>query len=504
MSRKLIYGFLATGMFLILISTIAGFGRNAEGTPANADAPDKSLLETQIIMAQPDIFKELERPPVLFDHQRHTKALEDKSCDICHLKNKKGTLTYGFLEVKEKADRRSIIDAYHAKCNGCHGGNGEGSEKAHDLGCGECHVEKLQYQTAEWYPAVFEHVNHLEAMEESCGTCHHEYDEAQGALVYQKGNEATCSNCHKMKDEGTRLALQKAGHVRCIGCHEQKYLEGKRKENPYVCQGCHKLEGEPAQPEIEILTIRPYQSEPEKLLIGYPGSILPPVPYDHKKHVEEKTCNKACHPFHARTLVETDTRFLKTGDACNQCHTQAKVEMTADAINADEVYHNAESPHSCIGCHTQKNKEITKADEKTPVKCTQCHTGEETLVEVAKAAQGQPPKEGPETYIISRLSKKRLPVEFKHALHVKMIEKCNGCHHDSPENEYPQCDACHGISANFGKTSTVKLVSAYHRMCLGCHRSIGAGPITCVKCHEEREAQNWVADQDLQTTTAGK
>jgi hypothetical protein len=39
-------------------------------------------------------------------------------------------------------------------------------------------------------------------------------------------------------------------------------------------------------------------------------------------------------------------------------------------------------------------------------------------------------------------------------------------------------------------------VSAYHRLCLGCHRNIGIGPITCIKCHEKREVQNWAADAD--------
>ncbi len=492
MSRKLICGFAAIGTLLFLLSPIAGYGRSAEESPAEANTTEQALLDTRIIMADPNVFKELERPPVLFDHKRHTEALKDRTCNACHIVNKKGTLTYEFLRLEEGADRRSIIVAYHEKCGQCHGGALEGREEADGLGCGECHVKKVEYQAAEWYPALFEHVDHMEAMEEGCGTCHHTFDENLRKLRYEEGAEATCGNCHGKKDKGTKGALHKVGHIKCIGCHEQQYQAGARKQDPYECQSCHKLE-EPAGPETEMLAIRPYQAKPTNLLIGYPGSILPPVPYDHQKHIEGKTCSKSCHAFHVRTLAEIDVRFLKTGDACRQCHTQAEVKMTADAISAHNVYHDAASPHSCIGCHKEENKKASKADSKAPVKCKDCHTGEKPEVTLAEAGQ-TPPPEGPETYIISRLSNKRLPVEFRHGLHAKMIDNCSSCHHDSPKDKQPPCDTCHGISEDFAKKSKISLVSAYHRMCLGCHRNVGIGPITCVKCHEERETQNWAAD----------
>ena len=81
-----------------------------------------------------------------------------------------------------------------------------------------------------------------------------------------------------------------------------------------------------------------------------------------------------------------------------------------------------------------------------------------------------------------------MPVEFRHALHATMIDNCATCHHHSPENERPACYTCHGISSDFAKESKIRLVGAYHRMCLGCHRNTGIGPITCVKCHEEKQA----------------
>jgi len=188
-----------------------------------------------------------------------------------------------------------------------------------------------------------------------------------------------------------------------------------------------------------------------------------------------------------------DVHFLRTGDACRQCHTVAGAKTGVDALSAAKVYHDAESPKSCIGCHTKENTELAGKKSaapgkeeaiKRPVTCRECHKREEAPVPPVVVS---PEDTGPESYVISVLSKKRLPVTFAHSQHVTMIEKCDTCHHHGPENEGLRCGTCHGISSVLGKKSRLTLISSYHRMCIGCHRETALGPISCNKCHEERE-----------------
>jgi len=479
--RKLVASLFASALLCGLFLVATGYGLSIESV--DRDAPD-----TQIVMSLDEALGEMERPPVLFDHGKHTESLKEDGCRVCHKPDAEGKVTYEFCTWGESADRRAIIDANHEKCAACHGGDAEGSEKARELACGECHVEDFEYRAYKWYRATFNHADHIDLMEKGCDTCHHKYDERTGESIYQKGDEAACGSCHKRKDEGKKSALRKAGHTRCIGCHEERYPEVKKEADPYSCNGCHKPEEEPAEVHEVELAARPYEKRPTKLLLSYPGSIMPAVPFDHKKHVPEDDCAKTCHPFHARTLARFDTRFVRSGDACQQCHLLAEVKIMTGGVEADKVYHDPESPHSCRGCHIKENEKPKKEEEKSPVTCKGCHTGGEVLEAVVEEFDLEAQPEGPETYVIARLSKKRLPVKFPHARHAKMVDNCNACHHESPEKEIPTCYACHGASTDFTKKSSLKLVGAYHRMCIGCHRSMGDGPITCNKCHEEKEA----------------
>ena len=464
-----------------------------------ADAADNDQPGKQIVMALDEAFGELERPPTLFDHKKHTDELKEEGCRLCHEPNEEGKVTYELPQFDEDADKRAIIDANHERCMACHGGDAKGSEKARALACGECHIEEIGYRAYKWYRATFNHANHIDSMEKGCDTCHHKYDEQTGESIYQKGDEAACGSCHKNKDEGKKKPLRTAGHNQCIGCHEEQYPEIKKDTDPYACIGCHKPEEKPAEIHEITLAARPYEKRPEKLLLSYPRAILPGVPFDHKKHVPEDECAKTCHQFHARTLARFDTRFAKTGNACQQCHMVIEKEIASAAVEADKVYHDPESPHSCRGCHIEKNKEPKKEEEKSPETCRGCHTGGEDLELAVAEFDLEARPEGPETYVIERLSRKRLPVKFPHANHAKMVDNCDACHHESPEKEIPTCYACHGASTDFNKKSKLQLVGAYHRMCIGCHRSMGDGPITCNKCHEEKETVQ-SSDQPLQTS----
>ena len=83
-------------------------------------------------------------------------------------------------------------------------------------------------------PAVFRHDEHNEAAEiEECNECHHVYDD-DGKLVEDESSEdQLCSDCHELEANGRQLALMKAFHTNCKGCHQQK------KAGPVMCGQCH-------------------------------------------------------------------------------------------------------------------------------------------------------------------------------------------------------------------------------------------------------------------------
>jgi hypothetical protein len=456
------------------------------------------------MMARPEVFKKLERPPVLFDHLRHVETLKVEGCSVCHKPDAQGRIVYQFYDPKKMLDGRELIDAYHDKCMVCHDGDAEtvkDAKSAKALGCGECHSETAEYKPVEWYQAAFDHYRHINEMEQGCGTCHHVYDEQQKKLVYNKGDETSCGGCHKDTDDAKAESLRKVGHTSCIGCHVEKSLAAETKMDPYSCKGCHRPEAKPAPIEPRALVAHAYQQNPTTLLISYPGSILPGVPFDHEKHAkpnEPDTCTKSCHQFHVRTLAGFDPLFLKTGDACRQCHAQSDVTKSVDAMTVDKVYHAKDSDSSCVGCHTKKVEQDKTLQ--APVTCKECHKAE-TPTEPVRMAEPVSEDKGPESFVIARLTRKYMPVTFPHATHTKMIERCDYCHHHGPEKERPTCAACHGAPLDFTKLTRPRLLSAYHRMCMGCHKNMGIGPVTCTKCHEERET-TYALGQRMRMSTA--
>ena len=74
---------------------------------------------------------------------------------------------------------------------------------------------------------------------ESCGVCHHVYDEEQKKLIAADGMEAMCADCHELKKKGNTLGLRKAYHGSCNKCHRKLKKEGKP-AGPTTCGECHK------------------------------------------------------------------------------------------------------------------------------------------------------------------------------------------------------------------------------------------------------------------------
>lgn len=95
--------------------------------------------------------------------------------------------------------------------------------------------------------------------------------------------------------------------------------------------------------------------------------------------------------------------------------------------------------------------------------------------------------------------KNRPAVAFDHESHMRSNE-CLDCHHDyqGGENVLDEsdldedgsalCTACHDRKAS------IDLKAAYHRQCMGCHRTVNkeesaALPITCQECHPRRSPE---------------
>jgi hypothetical protein len=81
---------------------------------------------------------------------------------------------------------------------------------------------------------VFNHDEHNElAKIEACNACHHVYDEEGNLLEEESSEDQSCAECHELKASGRKLALMKAFHTNCKGCHQDK------DKGPVMCGQCH-------------------------------------------------------------------------------------------------------------------------------------------------------------------------------------------------------------------------------------------------------------------------
>ena len=70
-------------------------------TPAGQHRPPAApgALERFIFITIPEAFSDLDRAPVRFFHEKHTKALEPEGCETCHPKKDNGTFEFTFPET---------------------------------------------------------------------------------------------------------------------------------------------------------------------------------------------------------------------------------------------------------------------------------------------------------------------------------------------------------------------------------------------------------------------
>jgi len=508
-------------------------------------------------------YPNLERPPVKFYHDKHTNALKKEGCGICHPENKNkeitGQFTYSYPKVKDEKNKETLMNSYHTACIGCHKGRIKEGKKSGPATCGECHIkkahEKIQYLAikpeyyqpaqdvyhqeclachkqgkklnkdakplpwgdfylqvkrekegtgAVWPQVHFDyylHYKHDKALEKKCELCHHIYSEKEKKLIYKKGTESSCRDCHKEKAVGETRSFREVAHAECISCHMERKKEGKE-AGPFTCEGCHNLRQRTVEEMADIP--RPDLKQKDRYLISIDDATLNAVPFNHKAH---EGYTRSCRDCHHETM-----------NACNKCHT-LKGAKEGGNVTLGEAYHEMSSKWSCIGCHEVKKSEpscagchhLIENDLTQTSSCGVCHRGPEEKTEGAKmlpAPDQLLPEKLANQLNLGALEKTYKAATFPHLLIIKKLTDisnkdklarpfhtqgmtiCAGCHHYTPmeaQKQLAPCSTCHSIRREPRK-SVPTLFGAYHRQCVGCHEKmqLKVQPRDCTKCHEEK------------------
>ncbi|MFZ5568898.1 MAG: sulfate respiration complex hexadecaheme cytochrome HmcA [Thermodesulfobacteriota bacterium] len=502
---------------LLSISTIRVSGTE---TQQQADsAPDPAGI---ISIDGMKIFGDLERPPVLFQHDRHTAAVQKqgKDCTVCHLQQE-GNLLLLFKRAENSAPK-AVMNLYHENCIACHKETDAAKQPSGPVECGGCHVEKPTVQPAQ-QPAGMDkslHFRHSKALENKCDSCHHEYDSVAKKLIYVKDAEGSCRFCHKQVTEENRISISLAAHKACIGCH-LKTASRQQKTGPFTCAGCHNAESRRLVEKISPVP-RMERKQPDVAMIKTGKEQVEHrmnfTPFDHKAHENYNDTCRVCH--HAGM------------QACNTCHTMDGKKEGAD-IRLEQAMHRINADPSCIGCHTRQQQKrecagchalMSPDGGSSDATCAKCHSAiptadqQSVTPEEEKAAAaallgartfitGLPEeKDIPEKVVIKRMSDKYEPVELPHRKIVKTLFEeikdnklagyfharqetiCQGCHHNSPASlNPPQCVSCHGKPFSDPDVLKPGLLGAYHIQCMECHKKMEIDkPATCTECHKKK------------------
>jgi hypothetical protein len=495
---------LCLGLLTVLII----YGMRVEGLTGPVTEPDAKRPDVISIDAM-KVFGNLERPPVIFLHDRHTEALSSRGqdCSACHLKetDTKGQerLSIKYQRIQDTS-RNEVMRIYHDNCIQCHTEVASEGENSGPLVCGECHREKPDIVSSGQPMGMDKslHFRHVKAHENKCEQCHHEYDEKTKTLFYAKGREGTCRYCHKEEPEDNRMSMRNASHTSCVDCH----LKTKAKDltsGPINCEGCHDLA---AQEKIEVVQDLP------RLERGQPDIVFvdreQPDPYtdpEFKKETNENFMNQVpfSHLSHENSNDTCRVCHHAGMESCVSCHT-LKGSKEGNFVRLETSMHKIDSDMSCVGCHESRKDDKNCAGchdfmpsgmkKKDPSSCAGCHL--EPLPDVSDliAASADLPNEIsdngsvhksdpvarmllesrtpimttydeediPEKVIIKKLSKKYEPTELPHRKIVNTLMK---------------------------NIQDSKITQYFHQdpgtLCQGCHHNspVSKKPPSCASCH---------------------
>jgi hypothetical protein len=494
----------------------------------------------------PDLFTDLERGPVKFPHDRHTDALDKKSCSTCHQTDPQESLSFSFPKNPNIQNRDALTNSYHDACIGCHQERRDLKLSTGPDTCGECHIaeqklvaktyqprdtafytglqdtyhqdclqchdnnqskaktaEELDWksfyikvdknQQVHWPKSNFNnalHNKHEKALENQCENCHYLSPQTIAKLQTRE-EEPGCRDWLKEKSNDGGFSDQKSAHLKCIGCHlendqvKANQLESKSKVSNIYCRDCH-------QPSQKALTAKNQSTliecnQKEKLLIqSEKQPSMGAVSFNHDSH---QTINDNCQSCHHNTL-----------DSCSDCHQPIGIAK-GENITLYEAYHAKSTALSCIGCHETEKKQadcsgchesITQHGQEDT--CVTCHSG--TLDQITKDQKLPDPKtliteSTQDDFDINLLKNEYKGAWFPHlAMAKKLTEIANNSQLASFFHTKPTtvCQTCHH---NAPVTKDVKPPK-----CATCHTTrnepfdaiptlLGAYHQDCLGCHKE-------------------
>ena len=482
-------------------------------------------------------------PSVEFYHDLHTQALSN-DCSICHVQ-KEGQLSFMFQRSDEVTAEKAM-DLYHENCIPCHVKTRNSGQKSGPVTgqCRSCHAEDKPSQST-WTSLQFDrslHYQHETSQfiqsknsddSENCSVCHHQYDEQEQQLFYEKDQEESCYYCHESEKSNEDLSAKKVFHDSCVNCHVQKNeTDPEQETGPFTCSGCHdpnqqkyfeQLADIPRydrnQPDMTLVTGWDAPATHTESFQAMIATRMDPVPFNHKVHEKHTETCKACHH--------------KSLSQCSDCHTYEGHE-DGDHVRLETIMHDPESQRSCIGCHdTNKSRpDCAGCHEQIPDKvfadhrCVTCHAANVQNVDLASMTEAEvaalarkaseerskalkpPPMDlAPEDVTIGHLAAEYSPAEFPHALILEDLKDrtdksslaqtfhgdgstlCRGCHHNnSAAGKFLSCQACHGRQGrkDYGRPD---LNAAFHGQCITCHQEMNFkkfGSTDCQECHAEK------------------
>ncbi len=514
---------------LLTVSIGCIYGTGITGTiPAGESALKRADVIKIDSMAA---FGRLEKSPVEFLHDNHTRALalKDLDCTACHMT--KNDRIYPKFKRFEDTDRIEVMNIYHQGCIACHGEMRLSREKTGPVDCDDCHTGKEKYLSSRQAMGFDKslHFAHSQKAENKCEKCHHAYDKTKKELFYDKGKEGTCRYCHEEKTQDNRISMQQASHLGCINCHLNTPVK-EQINPPLTCAGCHDpIEQQKIKKRADIP--RMDRNQPDIVLLKAASRAsnadekmnrMNLVPFDHKAHEASNGNCRVCHH--------------KSMQTCGECHNlngSPNGSSGAKAPSIEIAMHKVDSTRSCQGCHNAGKQDqscagchapipMGKTSETKDEACLKCHlvpvqnlptssTPEDeaalarfALQSTTRATATHPKDDIPEVVTIQRLSKQYEAVKLPHRQIINALmdrikdnrlsgyfhnEKeaiCQGCHHHSPASDKPpQCANCHGQQWDEKKPSMPGILGAYHLQCMGCHKKMNIEkPAECIECHE--------------------
>ncbi len=407
------------GVLCLLGGTTLIYSKTQEGPPAPPQ------VQVPIVLAYVGSSAALERPPVSFDHDLHTKALKQtksKDCGVCHLLKQTDkrlvnpdvkVFTFPKLEF-DHTDKTAIMYAYHDACVSCHRKTkAEGRKTGPEIGlCGKCHVRKPYFRKTTWaWDPVFDyarHAKHVKAIPQlgqpeelniaqkvhvigevtdankACQVCHHAYSAKQKRLIYEKNTENSCKACHKDKDEKNARSMKKVAHAACIGCHMKEAEkvrsemarsgrtelteQDKKRFGPSECKACH---GEHKKLTPDEVAKIPRLVRGQKDVMDLPVKVAPEasaqttavktLPEKKARGMKVVAFNHKAHEIQGQFCSTCHHYSL---EKCGNCHTVQGDSRKGGGITYYQAFHALNAKPSCTSCHT------TATQDK---KCMGCH-----------------------------------------------------------------------------------------------------------------------------------